>query len=34
MGEVARERFGILHCTIQPEVGGSLPSVDLEIADR
>jgi hypothetical protein len=21
MCEVARERFGILHCTIQPEVG-------------
>ncbi len=24
MGEVARERFGIRHCTIQPEVGARL----------
>ena len=34
MCKVAGERFGIFHCTIQPEVGGSLPSADLEIADR
>ena len=30
MGEVARERFGILHCTIQPEIGtGRLSEADL-----
>jgi cobalt-zinc-cadmium efflux system protein len=25
MGEVVRERFGIRHCTIQPEVGAAFP---------